>query len=129
MKTPLNGRMLLLICQPTRITGKLLTFRYDIVHMSDKEYLFEIEYILFFGTVEAARNFDMSTLPTPSPTPESTPTPEKTSVPAKTETAATQSPRNEEKGGTNNDVILGVAAAVSAVSAVVVVVIVARKRR
>jgi hypothetical protein len=109
--------------------GELLTFRYDIVHMSDKEYLFEIEYILFFGTVEAARNFDMSTLPTPSPTPESTPTPEKTSVPAKTETAATQSPRNEEKGGTNNDVILGVAAAVSAVSAVVVVVIVARKRR
>ena len=51
--------------------GELLTFRYDIVHMSDKEYLFEIEYILFFGTVEAARNFDMSTLPTPSPTPES----------------------------------------------------------
>lgn len=78
-----------------KYTGDLINFRLDIVDKSDIESTFWIDYILFFGTEEAAQNFkkeDFETLPTPEPTPEPTPTPVKTPTPEKSD-----DPKEDEK--------------------------------
>lgn len=112
--------------------GELLSFRFDIVQSSTAEFLYEIDYILFFGTAAAAQGYDISTLPTPSPTPVPTPTPEKTATPVKTDSAATPTtkPTDEDKteGGMNPAVIIGIVAAVVVIAVVAVVVIVKKRK-
>lgn len=107
-------------------TGDLLSLRYDIVNASESEYLFEIEHILFFGTIEAAQSFDMANLPTPEPT--ATPTPKVTAIPSTPIPTAYIAPEPTPKNKINPDIILGIIAGFLVLLAIVVVVLVKRKK-
>jgi len=109
--------------------GDLLSFRFDILQSSEDEFLFEIAYILFFGTEEAARNFDVSTLPEPTPTPEPTATPERTPTPEKTESPSpTETEKETEEGGQNTGMIIAIVGVSVLVVAGVAVVFIAKKK-
>ncbi len=108
--------------------GDLMSFRFDIVQASEGDFTYLIDYILFFGTVEAAEAFDdISTLPTPSPTPEPTPTPEKTATPVPTSTVAPKSTDStdveKEKSNAGTIIIAVVVVAVLAIAAAAFIII------
>lgn len=117
-------------------TGDLISIRYDVARGLEEDTTYLIDYILFFGTEEAAMNFkeaDFETLPTPEPSTEPTSVPEKTQEPKKTEKVAAAQESTYAKGSSFAFVgivlLILVIAAVAIVVVVVVLIVIKKKKK
>ncbi len=118
----------------TNYTGDIISFRYDPFSSTEADCTVEIEWIAFFQSMEAAKNFngDFTQFETATPSPSGeTPTP----APATTATATAKTPapaktsNTSESGGMDTTTVILIAVAAAAVVAIVVVLIIVKRKK